>query len=201
MLRIKSSALFPLVLLLALSAPRQVASHSEVSLNFTGNFQAQATGRGVTDTASASGGVLASYRYHFNSWSAIEINYGHSRFTGYYTPAVTHTQSNADEITAAYVNTLGRPTSVRLGPFVELGTGALIFTPIAAGSSVGALRQSRPVLLFGGGIDWRALPHLSVRIGYRGLVYQAPDFGVAGQQTTDAATAMSEPYFGVAVRF
>ena len=201
MLSIKSNALLLLIALFAFSASGQEADHSEISLNFSGNFQAQAKGLGVTDTPSQAGGVLANYRYRFNRWSAIEINYGHSRFTHYYTPAVTHTQSNADELTMAYVNTLGRPVSARFGPFVELGTGALIFSPIAVGSSVGALRQGRPVLVFGTGIDWRAVPHLSLRLGYRVLIYKAPDFLVGGQQTTNATTTMSEPYFGIVIRF
>jgi outer membrane immunogenic protein len=201
MLRVRSSTLFLLIALFSISAAGQAVDHSEVSLDFSGNFQAQAKGLGVTDTASQTGGVLANYRYRFNKWSAIEVNYDHSRFSQFYTPAVTTTHADADEFTMAYVNTLGRPASSRLGPFLEAGTGALIFSPITAGSTVGASRQGRPVFLLGGGIDWRAFSHLAVRIGYRGLIYQAPDFEIQGQQTTNAATTMSEPYFGIVIRF
>ncbi|HEX4001188.1 MAG TPA: outer membrane beta-barrel protein [Candidatus Acidoferrales bacterium] len=201
MLRIKSSTLFLMFLLFVLPASGQAANQSEISLNFSGNVQAQAKGLGVTDTASDTSGFLANYRYRFSRWGAIEVNYGYSRFSQHYTPAITTTQANVDELTLAYVNTLGRPANNRLGPFVEAGTGALIFSPVSAGSTVGAIRQSRAVFLFGGGIDWHAVQHISLRLGFRGLVYQAPDFLIAGQQTTNAVTTMAEPYVGVVFRF
>lgn len=201
MLRIKPSTLLMLIAIFALPARGQDVDHSEISLSLTGNVPAQTKELGVTDTPSKSGGVLANYRYRFNRWSSIELNYDHSRFTQYYTPAVTKTQANADEFTMAYVNTLGRPAIARFGPFVELGTGGLIFSPIPRGSDVGALRQGRPVFLFGAGVDWNAVSHLSLRLGYRGLLYKAPDFLVGEQQTTNATTTMSEPYFGIVVRF
>ena len=201
MLRIKSSTLLLMFSLFALPVFGQGANQSEVSLNFSGNFQSQANGLGVTDTASDTGGLLANYRYRFSRWGAIEVNYDHSRFSQHYAPAITTTQANADEVTLAYVNTLGRAADARLGPFLEAGTGALIFSPIQTGSTVGASRQNRAVFLFGGGVDWRAIRHISLRLGFRGLVYQAPDFHIAGQQTTNAVATMAEPYAGVVFRF
>jgi opacity protein-like surface antigen len=201
MAQMKSAMLVVVFALLAFPTLGQGGGQSEVSINFSGNFQAQTEGLGVTDTASYSGGILVNYRYHFNRWSAIEVNYDHSRFTQRYTPAVTATQANANEFTMAYVNTFGRPANASFEPFIEAGTGALIFSPIQAGSTVGALKQNRAVFLFGGGLEWRPIRHISLRLGYRGLIYQAPDFLIAGQQTTNAVTTMSEPYAGVAIRF
>src|SRR5580700_1039047 len=56
----------------------------EVSLNFTGNFQKQADGLGVIDNSSYSGGFLGDFRYHFNESSALEVNYGATSFSQYY---------------------------------------------------------------------------------------------------------------------
>jgi outer membrane immunogenic protein len=199
--RIKSSTLFLMFALFVLPVSAQDANHSEIAVNFSGNFQAQEKGFGVTDTASDAGGALAVYRYHFNQWSAIEVNYSYTRFSQTYSPSGgSITQANAQEFTLAYVNSLGTRPSRRIRPFVEAGTGGVIFSPVAAGSTVGGLTQDRAVLLVGAGVDWRAIRRVSLRLGYRGLVYKAPDFSVPAQ-VTNATTIMSEPYLGVVVRF
>jgi outer membrane immunogenic protein len=202
-MRIKSTLLVCAVALLtfALPALAQDGARSEVSADFTGNFQKDASGLGVTDSPTYSGGVLANYRYYFNGWSAIEFNYSYTRFTQNYFPSGgSITQAKAQEFTLAYVNTLGTRPSTRIRPFVEAGTGGLIFSPVPAGSTVDGLTQDRAVFLFGAGAEWRATPRISLRVGYRGLVYKAPDFAVS-TQVTNATTLMSEPYVGVAFRF
>lgn len=189
------------VLMFALPALAQDGARSEVSVDFTGNFQSQATGLGEIDTPTYSGGFLANYRYHFNRWSAIEVNYDYTKFTQYYAPTTDSiTQARAQEFTLAYVNTLGFKPGARIRPFVEVGTGALVFSPILSGSTVAALTDGRPAFLYGAGLDYRVKPRISVRLGYRGLLYKAPDFLVASQ-TTNALTNMAEPFVGVSFRF
>jgi outer membrane immunogenic protein len=202
-MRFKSTVLVCAVAVFAFALPAlaQEAARSEVSVDFTGNFQKQTTGLGVTDSPTYSGGVLANYRYHFDGWSAIEFNYSYARFTQNYFPSGgSETQANAQEFTLAYVNTLGVKRSARVKPFVEAGTGGLIFSPIAAGSTVSGLTQDRAVFLFGAGVDLHPLRRISLRLGYRGLVYKAPDFSVS-TEVTNALTNMSEPYVGVVFRF
>jgi outer membrane immunogenic protein len=199
--RIQSSALFVMFVLFALPVSAQDAGHSEVAVNFTGNFQAQTKGLGVTDTASDAGGALAVYRYHFNKWSAIEVNYSYARFSQNYSPSGgSITQANAQEFTLAYVNSLGTKPSLRIRPFVEAGTGGVVFSPVSAGSTVSGVTEDRAVFLMGAGADWRAFRRISLRLGYRALVYKAPDFAVPAQMT-NATTIMSEPYVGVVIRF
>lgn len=200
-MRFKSGVLVCAMALLALPALAQDSTRSDVSADFTGDFQMQASGLGVTDSATYSGGLLANYRYHFNDWSAIEVNYAYTRFTQNYFPSGgSSTQAKAQEFTLAYVNTLGTKPSARFRPFVEAGTGGLIFSPIVAGSTVSGLTQDRSVFLYGAGVDWHAMRHISLRVGYRGLIYKAPDFTVSAQ-VTNATTNMSEPYVGVVFRF
>src|SRR5271169_6409549 len=92
--------------------------NSEVSANFTGNFQKQASGLALTDDANYSGGLLLNYRYHFNRWSAVEANFSYTRFTQSYSSG-SQTQANAREATFAYQFNFGVASDARLRPFVE----------------------------------------------------------------------------------
>src|SRR5438874_13046398 len=55
------------------------AGHSEIGLQATGTFPRDAAGNGIQQHGTNAAGFLASYRYHFNSWHAIEVNYGYTR--------------------------------------------------------------------------------------------------------------------------
>lgn len=173
--------------------------NSEVSASFTGNFQQQAMGEGVTDAPSYSGGFVVNYRYHFNRWSALEVNYGYSRFSHFYNSGFS-TVANDNEATFAYLFTFGVPQGARLHPFVEAGTGALIFVPNTNESAGGALTQDRAAFLYGAGASYRLTSHLGVQLGYRGLIYRDPDFALS-EQFTNAMTHMAEPYAGLTLRF
>jgi opacity protein-like surface antigen len=197
-MRIKIGLLVAVLALLSLPALAQ-NGNSEVSANFTGDFQKQANGMGVIDTATDSGGFVVNYRYHFNRWSAVEANYGNTLFSQVYNSG-TVTRARVQEATFAYVFTFGVDPEARFHPFLEAGTGALFFSPSIAGSTAPAISQSRPVLLYGGGVQYKLTHRFSVQAGYRGLVYTAPDFAV-NTQVTNAKTNMAEPYVGVSFRF
>jgi opacity protein-like surface antigen len=197
-MRIKIGLLCAALALLSLPALAQ-NGNSEVSANFTGNFQKQANGFGVIDTASDSGGFVVNYRYHFNRWSAVEANYGNTLFSQVYNSG-TVTQARVQEATFAYMFTFGVDRDARFHPFLEAGTGALFFSPTVLGSTGPAVSQNRPVLLYGGGVAYRLTHRFSVQGGYRGLVYTAADFSVP-TQVTNAKTNMAEPYVGVSYRF
>jgi|HubBroStandDraft_6_1064221.scaffolds.fasta_scaffold12126_1 opacity protein-like surface antigen len=197
-MRIKIGLLVAVLALLSLPALAQ-NGNSEVSANFTGNFQKQANGFGVTDTSTDAGGFLLSYRYHFNRWSAIEGNYGNTLFSQVYNSG-TVTQARVQEATFAYVFTFGVDRDARVRPFLEAGTGALFFSPTVAGSTAPSISQNRPAFLYGGGVQYKLTHRFSVQAGYRGLIYTAADFSVP-TQVTNAKTNMAEPYVGVSFRF
>ena len=197
-MRIKTGLLLVALALLSMPALAQ-NGNSEVSANFTGNFQKQANGFGVTDTATDSGGFVVNYRYHFNRWSAVEANYGNTLFSQVYNSG-TVTQARVQEASFAYMFTFGVDRDARFHPFLEAGTGALFFSPNVLGSTGPAVNQNRPALLYGGGVAYRLSNHFSVQGGYRGLVYTAADFSVP-TQVTNAKTNMAEPYVGVSFRF
>jgi opacity protein-like surface antigen len=197
-MRIRIGLLVAALALLSLPALAQ-KSNSEVSANVTGNFQGQPSGLGVTDTPTYSAGLLVNYRYHFNRWSAVEVNYGYTRFSQLYNSG-TFTQADSHEVTFAYLFTFGIPREARFQPFLEAGTGALFFSPITAGSSTQLPGQNRATLLYGGGVIYKLLGNLSLQAGYRGLVYTAPDF-TDPAQVTNTRTQMAEPYAGLTFRF
>lgn len=179
-------------------------NNGEVSVDFTGNFQSNTSGQGITDGPSYSGGFLASYRYHFTDWGAVEVNYSRTRYTQFYSGAgniiSSWTQATAQEATFAFVAHFWDHFNGRLRPFAEVGTGGIQWSPVAAGSVGGPFSQNRPVFLFGGGFDWHWFGRFSLRAGYRGLLYTAPDFNVNGQ-FTNSRTQMKEPYAGIVFRF
>src|SRR5271168_3269995 len=176
-MRIKIGLFVAALAMLSLPALAQ-DGNSEVSANFTGNFQKEASGFGSTDSSTYSAGVLINYRYHFNRWSAVEANYGNTLFSQIYNSG-TVTRARVQEATFAYMFTFGVDREARFRPFLEAGSGALFFSPNFVGSTGGpAVSQNRPVLLSGGGVAYRLMHGLSVQAGYRGLIYTAADFSV-----------------------
>src|SRR5277367_7116520 len=171
-MRIKIGLLVAVLALLSLPALAQ-NGNSEVSANFTGNFQKQANGMGVIDTATDSGGFVVNYRYHFNRWSAVEANYGNTLFSQVYDSG-TVTQARVQEATFAYLFTFGIEREARFHPFLEAGTVALFFSPVTAGSSDGVVSQNRGVFLYGAGAAYRLTDRFSQQAGYPGLAYTAP---------------------------
>ena len=204
-MRIKKAVLLASAALAIFSTPAMAqGNHSEFFGGGFVDYQSAVTGQNVTDTPTYSGGYLINYRFHFNDWGAIEVNYAHTRYTQFYssgTGSITSwTQSNAKELTAAFVVHFWSRFKGRLQPFGEVGTGGLFWSPVPAGSVGGPYNQNRAVLLYGGGFDWKAFGHFGLRVGYRGLFFTAPDFNVDGQ-FTNTRTQMKEPYAGITYRF
>jgi hypothetical protein len=76
----------------------------------------------------------------------------------------------------------------------------LYFSPVASGSTPGGSKSVQPAVVGGVGLDWRATQHVALRLGYRGVFYRPPSFGIA-TQTLDTFTEMNEPYVGLVLRF
>src|SRR5436853_7621359 len=91
--------------LAALPAFSQEAGRSEASVQAFGSFVKTTTDNGTQQTATNSGGVLASYRFFFSNSQGVEVNYGYSLNTQIYGLAAGPfgVKSNQHEVTAAYV--------------------------------------------------------------------------------------------------
>jgi opacity protein-like surface antigen len=87
-------------------------------------------------------------------------------------------------------------------PYVLAGAGAVVFDPTNGGGGfiLGAQRQTRPAFVYGGGVDYRLVRHVALRLEYRGLVYDRPDFGIAALNSNVLAHT-AEPSAGLVFHF
>jgi hypothetical protein len=165
----------------------------------TANLQGQTSASGVTDTATYSGGIVFSVRYHFRAHLDFGANGGFTTFTQYYRPVQAQEQANIYEGTAVAIYNF-RDAAVKLRPFVEGGGGVLYFSPVASGSTPGGAKVVQPAVVAGVGVDYKLGARFSARLGYRGLFYKPASFNVASQ-TVNTITQMGEPYIGLVLKF
>lgn len=177
---------------------------SEVSVQGTGFFTKDTNGQGVSQQGTETGGVLGGYRYHINRWLSAEANYGWNRNSQLFSTSsgFARVQADVHQATGGLVVNLPRPRALRASPYVLAGGGALVFKPTNNGFIPGAGTQAEGAFVYGGGAD---LPiplvrHAALRLEYRGLVYNAPDFGLKALNT-GAVTHTAEPSAGLVFRF
>ena len=189
-----------LLLALTMSAVAQ-EQRSEVSIEGTGFFTKDTAGNRVLDRATNTGGFLVGYRNNINRWLSAEANYGYDRNTQtYFGSTFARVQTNVHQFTGSAVVRL--PGFGRIQPFALAGGGALVFDPSgnSGGAFAGATTETRGTFLYGAGADYVFTRHLSIRAEYRGLVYKAPSFNLAGLNT-DSWTNVAEPSAGIVFRF
>ena len=199
------SGFLGMVLLLGSSARAQENGfmRNEVAVQGTGLFTKDSQQNGTQEHSSNTGGFLVNYRFHINGWLAAEASYGYDRNTQQdFTPGGNFgIQANVHQATGALVVNL--PVSVhRMRPYVLAGAGALVFDPTgnAGGFVSGAERQARPAFVYGGGVDYRLVRHVALRVEYRGFVYDRPDFGIAAL-SSNITTHTAEPSAGLVFHF
>jgi outer membrane immunogenic protein len=189
--------------ILALMSITAVAqeNRSEISIQGTGFFTKDTDGDGIRQHATDTGGFLIGYRYNFNRWLAGEANYGYDRNTQiYFGGTGARVESNIHQITGSAVVKL--PSLARLQPYALAGGGALVFDPTGntGGNFGGATTETRGAFVYGAGADYAFTRHISLRAEYRGYVYKAPDFNLAGLNT-DSWTHIAQPSAGIVFRF
>ena len=179
------------------SAPAfsQELNRSEVSVQAFGSFVKSTTDNGVQQSATNSGGVLATYRYFFSQSHGVEVNYGYSLNTQNYglESGPLGIKTDQHEFSAAYVL---RHKWGAFTPFVEAGGAGLLFDPR---DTAGATLQARAAFVYGGGADFDITKQFFVRAEYRGFVYDSPTYGLL--QGTDRVTHRAEPSVGFGYRF
>ena len=191
--------------LLVTGAQAQESSRSDITVSAFGSFEQSTSGNGVNQSATDSAGVLATYRYFFTDHQGIELDYGFSRFDQQYsapnaaTPFSFGVPADTNEATASYV--YRHPLGHRLTGFVSAGTGALLFVPDAftSGGASGSTFVT-PDFVYSAGADIAVSRRVSLRVGYRGHIFEAPDFGVQSIRT-NSVTHMAEPFAGLSYHF
>jgi opacity protein-like surface antigen len=187
------------------AAQAQEGDRNEATISATGSFEQSTNGNRIHQTANDSAGILFSYRHFFTNHQGVELDYGFSRFDQQYSslnaaaPFSLGVPANTNEATASYVYRRG--VGHRLSPFVSAGTGALVFVPdsFTAGGTTGSTFAT-PDFVYGAGADVAVSRRVSLRLGYRGHVFEAPDFGVPGIKT-GSVTHMAEPFGGLSLHF
>jgi outer membrane immunogenic protein len=181
---------------------------SEVSIQGTGNITKNSDNVDIPHEATKSGGFLAGYRYHLNSWFAVQGDYGYTRNTQKYFDPIfgfTAIQANVQQLTGEAVITA--PTSSRVRPYALAGVGGLFFRPtnslnnsfVGVGNNTGN-NQAKAAFVYGGGVDFDLTRYVAFRAEYRGLVYKIPDFQIPGL-ASDAFTHTAQPSIGLVWRF
>jgi opacity protein-like surface antigen len=182
-----------LIPLTALAQEDYTRFKSDITVQALGSFVTQTTQNGVQQSATDSGGVLATYRRFFSRHNGFEANYAWTSDTQQY--GTSGVSDNSHEASAAYVF---RMPLRRWSPFVLAGAGALIFDPA---NVAGASTQTRAAFVYGGGADFNLSGHVFVRAEYRGLFYDSPTYNLPAFNGLDRVTHRAEPSVGFGWRF
>jgi opacity protein-like surface antigen len=193
------------LLMVASAAMAQDNGRWEVSLSDGAAFSKQTSGNGTILTPTQNNVFVAGVRLLLPAKSGLEVSFGHARNSQKYASGGLdyRIESTITEFSGAYVF---RPFETKkLRPFAMVGMAALVFNPNATlidetTQSLGAARQTRSAVLYGGGVDYQLYSLLSLRLQYRGLVYSTPDFKVPNL-FTGGRGHMAEPSIGLVVRF
>jgi outer membrane autotransporter protein len=191
------------VVLLATLAVAQ-ENRSEISVQGTGFFTQSTSGNGSAYSATQTGGILGTYRYHLNHWISAEGAYGYDLNSQKYllSSQAFRIQSGIHQLTGSLVFNLPSRASSRLNPYLLLGGGALLFEPTGTQFNTlsDAQSQAKGVFVYGVGLNYALRKRLSLRVEYRGFVYGTPDFGF-GALSTDSITHTAVPSVGLTYRF
>ena len=169
----------------------------DVAVQAFGSFVKTTTHNGSDNSATDSGGVLASYRFFFSKHHGFEADYGYARNTQSYASAggSLGVKTNSHEISGAYVF---RMPFGKVTPFGLAGLGALVFDPVNLARSSS---QTRATFVYGAGADFKLTHHLFMRAEYRGLFYNSPTYDLAALNRLDRTTHRAEPSVGFGYRF
>lgn len=184
-------------------------SRTDVAGSLYGAFSGTTNGNDVTQSPSNAAGGLLEVRHIVNPIVGYEGTYSFNRANQTYSsPILTDcpvgvapcgvnlqaVSANAHEITGDWVASL-KVANIR--PFALAGGGILFNEP--SGGQANTTSSSKPVFVYGGGLDWGLLPHLGLRLQYRGNLYKAPDL-TRLYTSSGAFTHTAEPMIGVYFR-
>jgi len=186
-----------------------VVASGEISTSVSGveNRDATTTHTLLTIKPSSTVGELATLRYVAKPYVGFEFNFGNLRYTQDYTfvPPPSQTilvggvQSGVRELTLGYVAHLPwHPFGV--SPYAGVGGGTIAFHPTIGGGQ-GLPFQYRAAYYYNLGLeDTFPGSNFGMRLGFRQLIYLAPDFQ-QNYLTITRRTRTSEPIIGFFLRF
>ena len=190
---------------LALGSAVAARAQTDVALSVYGAFHGTTNGNGTIQSPANSAGGMIELRHISNPLVGYEATYSYNRDNQVYSSAcagVTCTSvapqsvsANAHEISGDWIASVH---VANLRPFALAGVGLLLNQP--TGGQTNTTSQTKPVFVYGAGLDWGVFPHIGLRFQYRGNLYKAPDL-TRLYTSTNAFTHTSEPMIGAYVRF
>lgn len=204
---LRSALLLLAVAALTVSAAR---AENDVAASLYGAFNGTTNGNGTAQSPSNAAGVLIELRHISNPLIGYEATYSYNRANQTYVsnkcplgpttvcpppPTSTSVSANAHEISGDWIASVH---IAHLRPFALAGVGVLIDAP--AGNQGSTQTQTKPVFIYGAGLDWNLVPHIGLRFQYRGNLYKAPDLTTL-YTSTGAFTHTAEPMIGAYFRF
>jgi len=181
-------------------------SKTDVALSIYGTWSEKTTGDNVMQSPSNAAGGIFEVRHISNPIVGFEGTYSFNRANQVYSPTVTcglpcgpitpaTVSADAHEVTGDWIASL-KITNLR--PFALAGAGILFNQP--ASGQANSTSSNKPVFVYGAGLDWGLLPHIGLRLQYRGNLYKAPDLTTL-YTSSGAFTHTSEPMIGAYLQF
>ncbi len=185
-------------------------AQTDVALSIYGAFSGSTNGNGVQQSPSNSAGGIIELRHISHPLIGYDITYSYNRDNQAYSGTVVlpspcpssgctitaaAVSANAHELTGDYVASV---KIANLRPFALAGAGLLLNEPVSGQNNTQS--ATKPVFVYGAGLDWGLVPHLGLRLQYRGNLYKAPDLSKL-YTSTGAFTHSAEPMLGAYFRF
>ena len=183
---------------------------TDVAISLYGAFSPKVSTGGASQSPTNSAGGMFELRHIANPVLGFEGTYSFNRANQHYNadlgvtcpigvnpcppPEEATVKANAHEITLDWIPSL-HFANVR--PFGVLGLGVLLNVPTAGQTNTQT--STKAVYVYGAGLDWGLLPHLGLRLQFRGNLYSAPQVTTL-YTSIDKFTQTSEPMIGVYFR-
>ncbi len=181
-------------------------AQTDVALSVYGAFNGTTNGNGTVQSPANSAGGMVELRHISNPLVGYEGTYSYNRAnqvyrsvsacaTGAPPPCTKAVSANAHEVSADWIASVH---IANLRPFALAGVGVLFDVPSGGQGSTDT--ETKPVFVYGAGLDWGVFGPLGLRFQYRGNLYKAPNL-TRLYTSTDAFTRTSEPMIGAYFRF
>jgi opacity protein-like surface antigen len=190
---------------LALTGAIAAEAQTDVALSVYGAFHGTTNGNGTIQSPANAAGGMIELRHISNPLVGWEVTYSFNRQNERYRSACAgatctsitpqEISANAQEVSGDYIASVH---IANLRPFALAGVGLLLNQP--TGDQSNTKSATKPVFLYGAGLDWGVFPHIGLRFQYRGNLYKSPDL-TRLFTSTNAFTHTAEPMIGAYFRF
>jgi len=214
-LKFRLTLIIVVMALASMAHAQGIISNLSIGAGFEGLFPAATSTAGKTSTSfyptsqrtNNSVGAIGDLRYDFGKHSAVGFAFTINRDTEYYFATSGYTsqvQSNNGELIGTYIFRL--PSNEKVKPFAMFGGGLVRFAPNNnlqnnVGNTPSAVNKA--AFAYGFGTDLKVSDHWGIRLQYRGLVRQSPDYKLSSSDAfgTELKAHVAEPSIQLVYHF